>query len=105
MIDIRFFPSFLFLLRVFWSMSETTLSKQGPFETSGTYRIRVKGVVDARWSDWLGGMTITTRESEGSHVTDMVGKVADQAVLAGILNALYEMHLPLLRVEFLRDGE
>jgi hypothetical protein len=50
-------------------------------------------------------MTITTRESEGSHVTDMVGKVADQAVLAGILNALYEMHLPLLRVEFLRDGE
>lgn len=86
-------------------MVETNLSDKRLFEMPGIYRIQVRGVVDAKWSDWLGGMTITTRESEGSHVTDMVGKVADQAVLAGILNALYEMHLPLLRVEFLRDGE
>jgi hypothetical protein len=86
-------------------MVETFLPCKSPFETSGTYRIRVRGVVDPKWSDWLGGMTITTRESESSQVTELVGKVADQAVLAGILNALYEMHLTLLRVEFLGDSE
>ena len=83
----------------------TNLTNKRFFEMPGTYRIQVRGVVDAKWSDWLGGMTITTREREGSHVTDMVGEVADQAVLAGILNALYEMHLPLLRVEFLGDSK
>jgi hypothetical protein len=86
-------------------MVETNLSDKRLFEMPGIYRIQVRGVVDAKWSDWLGGMTITTRESEGSHVTDMVGKVADQAALAGILNALYELHLPLLWVEFLRDSK
>jgi hypothetical protein len=86
-------------------MVETNLSDKRLFEMPGIYRIQVRGVVDAKWSDWLGGMTITTRESEGSHVTDMVGKVADQAALAGILSALYELHLPLLWVEFLRDSK
>jgi hypothetical protein len=86
-------------------MVETNLSDKRLFEMPGIYRIQVRGVVDAKWSDWLGGMTITTRESEGSHVTDMVGKVAGQAALAGILSALYELHLPLLWVEFLRDSK
>jgi len=78
---------------------------KSPFEASGTYRIRVRDVVDPEWSDWLGGMTITTRESQGTRVTELVGIVTDQAALAGILNALYEMHLTLLRVEFLGDTE
>ena len=81
------------------------LSDKRLFDKPGIYRIQVRGVVDAKWSDWLGGMTITTRESEGIRVTDMVGKVTDQAALSGILTALYEMHLPLLRVEFLGDSE
>ena len=71
----------------------------------GNYRIRVRGLVDRNWSDWLGGMTITTRESQNASETDLVGQVADQAALAGILNALYEMHLPILRVEFLGDRD
>jgi hypothetical protein len=86
-------------------MVETFLPCKSPFETSGTYRIRVRGAIDPKWSDWLGGMTITTRESQGTRETDLVGKVADQAALAGILSALYEMHLPLLQVEFLGDRE
>ena len=86
-------------------MVETTLPGQNSFEMPGIYRIRVGGVVDPKWSDWLGGMTITTWESESNPVSELVGKMADQAALAGILNALYEMHLPLLRVEFLGDSE
>jgi len=86
-------------------MVETTLPGQSSFEMPGTYRIRVRGAIDPKWSDWLGGMTITTRESQGTRETDLVGKVADQAALAGLLNALYEMHLSLLRVEFLGGSE
>lgn len=32
-------------------------------------------------------------------MTTLVGRVRDQAALAGILNSLYEMHLPILSVE------
>lgn len=31
----------------------------------------------------------------------MQGRVADQADLSGILNSLYELHLPLLSVKFI----
>jgi len=84
-------------------MVENELPRKSAFATPGTYRIRVRGVVDTKWSDWLGGMTITTWESQGTRETDLVGRVADQAALAGILNALYDMHLPILRVEFLDE--
>ncbi len=69
-------------------------------ETPATYRIRVQGVLDASWSDRLGGMAIS-RTSTGSRapVTILVGHLTDQTALAGVLNALYNLHLPLLSVE------
>ncbi len=36
-------------------------------------------------------------------VTELVGKVRDQAEHAGLLNSLYELHLTLLSVECLND--
>ena len=41
-----------------------------------TYRIKVPGELDERWSDWAGGMT-TTVESEGESppVTTLTGTV------------------------------
>jgi hypothetical protein len=49
----------------------------------------------------LGGLHITAckpKDQEGS-VTELCGKVRDQAELAGLLNSLYELHLTLLSVE------
>jgi hypothetical protein len=86
-------------------MVEKELRCRSSFAMPGNYRIRVRGLVDPKWSDWLGGMTITTQKSQSTSETDLVGRVADQAALAGILNALYEMHLPILRVEFLGEGD
>ncbi len=64
------------------------------------YRIRVRGRLDASWSDRVGGMQVTeTRGSDGEAETILVGRLADQAALAGILNALYELHLPVLSAE------
>ncbi|MBL0714773.1 MAG: hypothetical protein JJV98_13850 [Desulfosarcina sp.] len=74
------------------------------FDGPGSYQIRIKGYLDPDRSDWIGGMQITTRNDPGQlAVTTLVGKVMDQAALSGILNTLYEMHLPLLSVEHLED--
>ena len=47
-------------------------------------------------------MTILTsvRGSQGQ-VTMLIGQLQDQAELSGVLNTLYELHLPLLSVELL----
>jgi len=44
-------------------------------------------------------ITINHREDRGTLAT-LVGRLQDQAELAGVLNTLYEMHLPLLSVEY-----
>jgi len=68
--------------------------------TPATYRIRVQGRLNASWSERLGGLRITTRRRAGQiPVTTLVGQVRDQAELIGILNSLYELHLPLLLVQ------
>jgi hypothetical protein len=71
-----------------------------------TYRIRAQGELEDSRSNILAGMSITTsfQEDEGV-VATLVGRLKDQAELSGVLNTLYEMHLPLLSVEILSDEE
>jgi hypothetical protein len=73
----------------------------GPnLDTPATYRIRVRGYLDSSWSDRLGGLTITPTGQDDEPVeTTLYGQVVDQAALAGVLCALYDLHLPLLSVE------
>ena len=72
--------------------------------TEATYRIKVQGYLDESRSDFLSGMTITT-SSQGDEgmMTTLVGRLRDQAELSGVLNTLYEFHLPILSVECLRE--
>ncbi len=45
------------------------------------------------------GMAIVTSEREdGTHVTTLTGDLADQAALAGVLDSLYSLRLPVLSV-------
>ena len=77
--------------------------KSFPFNRPRNYRIHVLGSLDESWSDRLGGLRITAcsqKDQEGS-VTELFGKVRDQAALAGLLNSLYELHMTLLSVEYL----
>ena len=60
------------------------------------YRIRVKGHLDDRWSDWLGGMAIHLQE-DGTSV--LVGPVVDQAALHGVIIRIRDLGLPLLSVK------
>ena len=70
----------------------------------GVYRITVKGRLDEDWSDRLAGMRIRTSQIENEiTVTELAGRIRDQAELAGVLNSLYELHLSILSVEFLEE--
>jgi hypothetical protein len=69
------------------------------------YRIEVVGFLEESWSDRLGGMRIKTRQrTDQSTVTTLTGRVRDQAELTGVLNSLYELHLPILSVESITEG-
>jgi hypothetical protein len=64
------------------------------------YRIVVSGRLNERYSSRLGGMNITVlNDDETSPVTTLLGRLRDQAALLGILNNLYELHMPVLLVE------
>jgi hypothetical protein len=59
------------------------------------YQICVKGHLDHHWFDWFDGLTITHHE-DGTMV--LVGPVADQAALRGLLTRIWDLGLPLLSV-------
>jgi hypothetical protein len=61
--------------------------------------VRVRGALSSDWSDHLGGMRIVVVRAGRHTVTEVRGRVADQAALHGVLHALYELGLPLLSVE------
>ena len=61
-----------------------------------TYRFRVKGHLDDRWSEWLGGLAVQ-RQEDGTTV--LIGPVVDQAALHGVIFRIRDLGLPLLSVE------
>lgn len=74
------------------------------FEKPGKYRIVLQGHLDESWSDRLAGMRVTTTGTEnGEMTTDLVGYLRDQTQLSGILNALHDLHLPILFLEWLES--
>jgi hypothetical protein len=71
-----------------------------PYDRPATYKISVQGQIDLTWSDRLEGMSIFTAiGTESPPVTTLEGELSDQAALAGVLNTLYELHLPVLLVK------
>jgi hypothetical protein len=68
-----------------------------PGETNpfGSVEIRVRGHLDARWSERLEGLTLS-RQHDGT--TLIAGPVVDQAALFGVINQLRDLALPLISV-------
>jgi hypothetical protein len=85
-------------------MADSQSWKNLKFEESASYRIRVQGHLDNSWSDRLGGMVITRAfTADKQPMTILIGKLLDQAALAGVMDALYNLHLPVISVEFLDE--
>ena len=59
------------------------------------YKIRVKGHLDGRWSDWFDGLEITNLEN-GEAV--LSGDILDQAALHGVLARVRDLNLALVAV-------
>jgi hypothetical protein len=60
------------------------------------YQIRVKGVLDGKWSDWFEGMEVTPQPGGETLLT---GPLLDQAALHGLLHKVRDMGLPLVSVK------
>ena len=59
------------------------------------YEIRIVGHLDAHWTDWFDGMSITLEE-DGT--TLLSGPVPDQPALYGLLRKVRDLGLPLVSV-------
>ena len=69
------------------------------------YRVRVIGRLDPAWSDRLEDMQVSeSSTADGETVTALMGQLADQAALSGVLDTLYQLRLPILSVDWLEDG-
>lgn len=71
-------------------------------DSKAAYRIRIQGYLDDSWSDRMGGVAIRVQSRpRETPVTVLTGEFQDQAALAGVLNTLYDLGMPLLSVECL----
>ena len=61
------------------------------------YEIRVKGILDGRWTAWFEDLQITSDGDE----TVIAGAVADQAALHGLLTKVRDLGLFLISVRHL----
>ena len=70
-----------------------------------TYQIKVPGHLNASWSDWAGGMTITLECSDDGPPTTTLTGTIDQAALQSLLRRLYSLGLPLISVNWVEPGK
>ena len=63
------------------------------------YQIKVKGVLDEKWSDWFNGVTIAFENG----ITTLTG-VLDQSALHGTLSKIRDMNLKLISVNRIEDA-
>ena len=73
----------------------------GRHQDPGWYEICVQGHLDARWTAWFDGLTLT-RGSDGT--TIIAGPVPDQAALHGLLQRVRDLGLPLISVNHAAPG-
>jgi hypothetical protein len=62
---------------------------------SGTYEIRIRGHLDARWAVTL-GVSSLTHEADG--ITLLRGVALDQPALHGLLQRIRDLSLPLISI-------
>jgi hypothetical protein len=66
------------------------------------YQIRIKGQLGRHWTDWFGGLTLTTLDNGETLLT---GPVVDQAALHGLLRKVRDLGVLLLSVSRVEPGQ
>lgn len=68
------------------------------------YCICIQGAFESSWLEMLSGIwVISGQDISERHITTLVGHVADQAALLGVLNQLYNLSFALISVERMKD--
>jgi hypothetical protein len=62
------------------------------------YAIRVRGTLDASWSDRFDTLHISLWSAGRDATTELVGTLPDQSALLSVLTSLDDLGLPLLSV-------
>jgi hypothetical protein len=74
------------------------------FQKVAVYKIVVQAELDESWSERLGGFEIKIERLKGKKpVSVLVGQINDQSALSGIMNMLYEFHIPIISVNMLSE--
>jgi hypothetical protein len=72
--------------------------------TGWEYQVRVEGRIGQRWLAWFDGLAIYATDEDAGQaggspaITTLTGVMPDQAALAGLLQKLYTLGLPLVEV-------
>ena len=63
------------------------------------YQIKICGMLDQSWSNWLGDVEIQAAWMEdGQVISTLTVDILDQATLFGILDHIRDINLPLISV-------
>jgi hypothetical protein len=69
---------------------------------SDEYEIRLEGHLDRQWSQWFDGLAI---HHETHDETILIGPIADQAALHGILAKIRDIGIPILALKRLQESQ
>ena len=71
------------------------------------YEIQVQGELDQGWEEWFNGLAATPQTAgKRRPTTTLIGLVADQAALRGLLRKLWDLNLTLISVRRIEaDGQ
>lgn len=77
----------------------TEIKQHLPQDQPAMYRIQVDGQIDERILDWFEDMTISSgKTADGKPISTLVGPVADQAALHGLLSRIYTLGFLVISV-------
>lgn len=77
------------------------MSNGREFEKPCMYHLKVKGKLDAEWSGWFEGFTISSQPDDETAIT---GQIEDQSALHGLLGRIASLGLSLISVTRLEDS-
>ena len=81
------------------------LDSEFSFSKAAVYKIVVQAELDESWSERLGGLEIKIeRLNRKKPISILLGQMNDQSALSGVMNMLYEFHVPIISVNML-SGE
>jgi hypothetical protein len=78
----------------------TKSNQSSSLNNGGIYEIKIKGLLDDHWQKWFEGMTLKHQENAeaGQGYTLIIGPIADQPALHGLLAKIRDLNLTLILV-------